>query len=279
MKRNGFTLLELLVVIGLMGYMGTIAVGGYRAMRRGMEERSVLQNVSQFIRSAYQRAQIDRTPVHVYFWNETLREETTDTPIQVVGRAVAVRRSGRFTSVSGNDLLIDEFSDLKSLSGETDDDDSSSSSSSGSQMGRFLYKMNGDETSSGTIPRSTISETTVKTTSSELLLSKGNSVTFTDYAYKVIDAGGVSWKAGMAYGFEFADIQLPHGYLFGSTYSKSTSSPISGESGMHFTISSTGSASYDKGGTVDVYSLRPGSSGSITAQKVGSSDKPDSDLD
>ena len=72
MKR-AFTLLELLVVIGIMGFMGTISVGGYRAMRRGMEERGVMQNVNQFIRSAYQRAQIERQPVAVYFWNETLR--------------------------------------------------------------------------------------------------------------------------------------------------------------------------------------------------------------
>ena len=106
MNRKAFTLLELLLVMAIMGFMGTVAVGGYRAMRRGMEERSVMQNVNQFIRSAYQRAQIDRQPVAVYFWNETLREETGDEPIQVVGKAVAVRRSGRLTQVD-NDKLYD----------------------------------------------------------------------------------------------------------------------------------------------------------------------------
>ena len=34
MTKRAFTLLELLVVIALMGFLGTVAVGGYRAMRR-----------------------------------------------------------------------------------------------------------------------------------------------------------------------------------------------------------------------------------------------------
>ena len=69
MKRRAFTLLELLVVMAIMGMMAVMSVGGYRAMRRGMQERAVMTNVNQFIRAAYQRAQIDRLPVSVYFWN------------------------------------------------------------------------------------------------------------------------------------------------------------------------------------------------------------------
>ncbi len=95
--RRGFTLLELLVVIAIMGLLGTASVGGYRAMQRGMEERGVMQNVNEFIRAAYQRAQIDRQPVAVYFWNECIREESDMQTAVVVGKAVAVRRSGRVT--------------------------------------------------------------------------------------------------------------------------------------------------------------------------------------
>ena len=36
MKRRAFTLLELLLVVAIMGFMGTVTVNGYRAMRRGM---------------------------------------------------------------------------------------------------------------------------------------------------------------------------------------------------------------------------------------------------
>ena len=123
---KGFTLIELLVVIGIMGLLGTASVGGYRQMRRGMEEKGVLQDVNTLIRAAYQRAQIDRQPTAVVFWNETLRGESdnADESAIVVGRAVAVRRSGRITGVKG-DILLDEFADLD-LSYQVDDGSGSS---------------------------------------------------------------------------------------------------------------------------------------------------------
>ena len=133
MKR-AFTLLELLVVITIMAIMGSLAVSGYRQMRRGMEERSVVQNVNQFMRSAYQRAQIDRQAVGIYFWNETLQEASANKSLVVVGKAIAVRRSGRITNVQGG-YLYDEFGDLnfnrKVVSEDEDDYPSSSSSTPG----------------------------------------------------------------------------------------------------------------------------------------------------
>ena len=116
--KKAFTLLELLVVMGIVGLLGTVSVGGYHAMQRGMEERGVMQNVNAFVRAAYHRAQIDRQPTAVYFWNETVRSRTMDEHEIVVGKAVAVRRFGRFSRVSGS-VLIDEFADLD-LTYETD---------------------------------------------------------------------------------------------------------------------------------------------------------------
>ena len=133
MNRKAFTLLELLLVMAIMGFMGTVAVGGYRAMRRGMEERSVMQNVNQFIRSAYQRAQIDRQPTAVYFWNETLRQGDDYNTEIVVGKAVAIRRYGRITRKEGN-LLIDEFADLN-YSYATDDSTGDSNNANGEGSG------------------------------------------------------------------------------------------------------------------------------------------------
>lgn len=283
MKRKAFTLLELLLVIAIMGFMGTVAVGGYRAMRRGMEERSVMQNVSQFIRSAYQRAQIDRQPVNVYFWNETLREEATDAPLQVVGRAVAVRRSGRLTKVQ-DPYLVDEFGDLRfsRLTKDTDASGMTDDSSSGNSLGVFLYAINGTETGSQ-MCRSTVSESTKRQSAgNEPLLQGGMMKNAYDYAYVVKDRGGVTWKPGMAYGFEFADIQLPHNYLFGGNYSRSVKTPIAGEDVIRFRVSANSGSGATQGlsdsGTVTVYSLRPGSSGSITAQRVGLSERPNSNL-
>ena len=105
MKR-AFSLIELLVVISIMAVMGTVAVGGYRAMQRGMDERGTMENVNAFVRLAYQRAQIDRQPTVVYFWNETLqRESDSNNTLRVVGKAVAVRRGGRLTDVKGKYLI------------------------------------------------------------------------------------------------------------------------------------------------------------------------------
>lgn len=87
--NRAFTLIELMVVMAIMGLLGTVSVGGYRAMQRGMEERGVMQSVNSFIRTAYQRAQIDRQPVVVFFWNETERLASEEHTEVVVGRAVA----------------------------------------------------------------------------------------------------------------------------------------------------------------------------------------------
>ena len=279
-KSRGFTLIELLVVIAIMGIMGTVSVNGYRAMQRGMEERGVMQNVNQFIRSAYQRAQIDRQPVAVFFWNETLAEETDYDQVHVVGRAVAVRRSGRFTQVSGNNL-VDEFGDLSYNRMVVDGSDEAASGSSGQGAGFYIYKMNGDEGSQAL--RTLVSQTTVPYSANEPLLLSGGSIqaTIKCYAYEKL-GGNASWKAGDAYGFEFADIELPRGYIFGSTFSTSVSSPIAGEAVIRFKVSANSGSGANAGtsgaSTILVSSLRPDSGGSISAQKVATSDSPTTSL-
>ncbi|MGN1075255.1 MAG: Tfp pilus assembly protein FimT/FimU, partial [Eubacteriales bacterium] len=235
--RRAFTLVELLVVIAIMAMLGTLSVGGYRAMQSGMEDRGAMQNINQFIRSAYQRAQIDRTPVSVYFWNETRSEESDDEIMVVHGHALAVRRSGRLSNVVG-DSLCDEYGDLsynRLVVNEDEDDESSDSGSTRAGSGIYLYRLNGDE---GSQPmRSVVSQTTKKVTLQELMLQSGASGEFEMYAYTLIDKNGVSWKTGDAYGFEFASIDLPNGYIFGSNYSRSLANPIAGEDVIRFKVS------------------------------------------
>ncbi len=281
MKRRAFTLLELLLVIGIMGLMGTAAIGSYRQMRVGMEERSVMQNVNQFIRAAYQRAQIDRQPVTVYFWNETLREETSSEPPVVVGKAVAIRREGRVTYAQGQ-YLGDEFGDLRYnrlvLDAEDESESSSSSASSGSGQGSgvYLYRINGDEGAQK--KRSMVSATTVRLSPENEPLLLGGIASVEQYAYEVINAGGVTWKIGDAYGFEFADIQLPHNYMFGSNWSRSRTSPVSGETTMRFRVSANSGSGANTGtdgaSTIDVCALRPGGSGTAEAKKIGVTESP-----
>ncbi len=302
MKR-GFTLIELLVVIGIMGLLGTASVGGYQQMRRGMEEKGVIQDVNTLIRAAYQRAQIDRLPTAVVFWNETLRgdSDVEGENMRVVGHAVAIRRAGRITEVS-TDFLLDEFGDLE-LSYQTDDGDDGSSGSTDSGM--YLYPMDNlfDVEQSSSIRRSLV-ETKVyaqKRTPVYLTGAKAENVLQASggsgasgagsgqlniYAFKVKDANGVQWKQGMAYGMEFAHLVLPDGYFFGSAYSTSSSDPIREAGTLVFDVgrnTGNGMESGTQGGlmsrtSVSISAFRLGSSGSLEPRTIGDTADPTKEL-
>ena len=284
--RKAFTLVELLVVVGIMGLLGTVSVGGYRAMQRGMADRGVMENVNSFVRAAYQRAQIDRQPTVIYFWNETIRESTdTDNEI-VVGKAVAVRRYGRISQVQGQ-YLYDEFADLQ-LTYQTDDEENSSSD----ENTMYLYPVDNlsDLESSSALRRSVVSGKVFKKEMTPLYLSTENGVMegnsgdgrIETYAFQLENAGGVTWEPGMAYGFEFARIELPHNYIFGSAYSTTSKDPVREAGTLVFDVGYN-SDSGAQGGTgsrtsVSVSNLRPGQSGSLSAFTVGQSDNPTQDL-
>ena len=292
---KGFTLIELLVVIGIMGLLGTASVGGYRQMRRGMEEKGVIQDVNTLIRAAYQRAQIDRQPTAVVFWNETLRGESDDADESaiVVGRAVAVRRSGRITRVAG-DILLDEFADLE-LSYQVDD---GSGSSGSSKADMYLYPMDDlSEIESSSDIRRSLVETKVYPKNETPVYLSGvkteqmgggtesgeSSGRLTIYGFKLRNQNGVTWKAGKAYGFEFAHIELPHGYIFGgSSYAASSGNPVKPAGSLVFDVgynSGNGMTAGSTGGlgsrtSIPIYALRPDTSGNLTATKIGDTAKP-----
>ena len=293
MKR-GFTLMELLVVIAIMAIMGSLTVAGYRQMKRGMEERSVMDNVNQFIRSAYQRAQIDRQNVIIYFWNETLRDQTDDEFAVVVGKAIAVRQQGRVTH-TGPGFICDEFGDFEfknvayASPTEAEEGSSSMSSSSGEKKGGLrLYKVSGNKDKEP--DWSIVSEET------RLVDGEGRDepLMFSDdkddnkkkirlYGFEVVnDKQSTGWKVGDAYGFEFGSITLPKGYTFGKNYStKASDSPIDEDSYyvMRFKASSPGSNSGESGDTIEIFSLRPGKGGQFTAKSIGTTQKPTENLE
>lgn len=262
--RRGFTLVELMVVIGIMAIMGSLTVAGYRQMKRGMEERSVLQNVKEFINGAGQRAQIDRQNVTVYFWNETLAGSAGNGFEVVVGKAIAVRRAGRISAKGGRSLLYDEFGDLEFRSEQrSEGDDSFSSTTPSTSQGSFLnlYRMSD---TADKIEKSIVYESTVSNPIT-IDLAQGGTVTFDRYAFEIAETSeDVPWEVGDAYGFEFADITLPHGYIFGRNYSKEIQNPIM-EVGA-FYIKADGTSN---GSRPEVNSLRPGSGGVLTPKSIG----------
>ena len=271
MKRRAFTLLELLVVMAIMGLMATASITSYRTMRQGMEESSVVRNASQFIRLAYQRSKIDRVPVNVYFWNETRQVESDDgDKLSVAGRAVAVRRHGRVTSVEGM-ILVDEFGDLD-VYGVTDDEgelDPGNTSGYQNDSGMYLYRINGDESS---FQRSIVSRSTAPVTTENIRMMSDPNWTpssdgpgITAYGFYMKDKGGISWTKGDAYGLEFGDLELPDKYIFGNSFSESISTPIREIKVMNFNPLAAGDGGGQK---IQISAIRPNAQGVPEAKSL-----------
>lgn len=283
--KKGFTLIELLTVVALMGLLGAAAVGGYRSMQRGMEQRGVMQNANSAIRAVFQRAQIDRQPTMIVFWNETLTEQTEDDLPVVVGKAVAIRRHGRLSNVMGSKYLVDEFGDLSQAypSSEDEDENGAASSKTGNDT-MYLYPMD-NLSQLSELRRSRVKSSVVKLGEmpiyDKIKTIGDGSVDL--WAFELDDAGGVTWKPGMAYGFEFLSLQLPRGYVFGNQFSTSTTSPIKSAGTLVFKPGVTSSSGSTSGGVessasqVEIFYLK--SAGTTLAPvSIGKTDSPERSL-
>lgn len=267
--KKGFTLLELLIVVGIMSMLGTISVNGYRALVRGMEERSAISSASAFLRAARQRAQIDNKPICIFWWNEMLKAETDDEPAIIVGKAIAVQQAGRISGTQG-DFLIDEFSDLNAGYEVADEPDD--------KMNMRLYNISSTDCDYALVSRKVAeifyeddkssylkSEAIERKLNSDDSSSGSSEEGIRAFAFKKL-GGSATFDAGDTYGIEFANITLPHGYLFGSQAPTSMSQPISGRNKKLYSKPKTSDNSvFD----IEIYSLRP-DKGKITSKSVGS---------
>ncbi len=269
--------MELLVVMGLMGALATISTGGYYAVVRGMEERGALSAATSIIRAAQQRARIDRVPTAIYFYNELVQAETSDDYAKVQGVAIAVRMSGRISFVSG-DKYFDEFSDLGEIYGISDPENPKNDSNISKNPGMRIYKM--ADLSNKRLEYTVVGSTVVLGSSVEQHFI-GYSQQDSDeeipmYAFvKKGEEGSATWKTGDAYAFEFATVRLPVGYIFKTDYPTSVSTPVKDIGVEVFDPEETGDSLKV---TIDVYSMRPGSSGSMEVKKVGTTSTDTTDV-
>ena len=232
--RRAFTLLELMVVVGIMAFLGLASANGYNALKRGMAERGAVDAVSAFLRTAKERALVDRVPTAVFFWNRCVREATADDNAIVVGEAVAVRRAGRITYIdSGGKYLYDEYGDL--------DRSFDTGEELEKRKGFRLWRMS-DNGNVSDMEYSIVSDGVFANDGKELVHLTGVSSVMSDgledwekkilygdgadedgtiipaCAFCKLDGGTFSgWKVGTAYGLEFLRITLPNGFLFGDT--------------------------------------------------------------
>lgn len=263
--RKAFTLLELLITVGIMSMMGVAATSGYHALVRGMNERGVTASASAALRAAKERAQVDRRHVAVFCYNRLLRAPNmaADVNGEAVGVIVAVRRVGRLSAVSGK-FLYDEFADLESTY-ETDE-----VAELQKRKGIRLYKFNNSKVSQ--MEYSIVADATyLDNETTTYLPSEGLTTNVwmgAFYNLSQSDREPSAWKAGDGYGVEFLELQLPVGYVFGGTV-PSEVGRIEIEKIIDF------DPEQDQNETVDIWSVKPDESGMPKKWKKAGSAKSD----
>lgn len=218
-RLRGFTLLELIVVVGIMGMLGVSAAGAYSALQRGTQERAAVAVAAAVLRSAQERAHVDRLPTAVFCYNRLIKAPRgEDDNGVVIGVMTAIRRSGRVSYVKG-DLLYDEFADLDQTYEPVADKNEAKRKGGSFRLFRF---------GGGTPSRmeyTVVSDEVVRDEDSERItlfsgagagLQQTNllSTAFLDVGGGTISAS--SWHVGDGYAFEFAEVQLPNGFVFGN---------------------------------------------------------------
>lgn len=114
---RGFSLMELLAVMAIMGILATVAVTGYFSAVRGMARRRAVSNLVATLQQARQRACIDGVRMAVVCYNIKNDDSSSDlktiTPTYVICKAL-----GRITFADGG-KIGDEFTPLNKIFGTT----------------------------------------------------------------------------------------------------------------------------------------------------------------
>ncbi len=295
-----FTLVELMVVIGLMAMLGTISVGGYFAAVRGMTDRGAKQDTVSLIRLAMQTALIDQRPTAVLFYNRRTQDEDTttgeDTGAEIVGMAVAIKTAGRITLIEDN-TLVDEFADWNQsypMSKENTSD-----------VGMRFYRMTDlDKVENGIEACSSLmnpwvspvhdnldeewmaaAKTKVNVWTSNFKKTGGANQAFSGtvssengnnvrWGFKFKEQGQASWQVGDAYGVEIASLQLPKGYIFGDHAPNSTKiEPVKSLSFNPADVTSVSAYDFKLNNTVKISAYRP--KGLVQVDTITASDLKD----
>ena len=220
--RKAFTLIELLAVIGIMGMLGVAAAASYGALVNGMKDRSACAVATAVLREAGERAHIDRLPTVVYCYNVCQREPNGEDTGKVVGMMTAIRRVGRISQVKGR-YLFDEFGDLDQSFEKRESEDKLRE-----MHGHRLFKYNDERSVQSRMQYSVVADAVYckdyknkpgeegeVTLFSECDGGRTNIFTAAFYNLGSSDREPGGWKVGDGYAAEFAELQLPEGYIFG----------------------------------------------------------------
>ena len=257
--RRAFTLMELMVVVGIMAFLGLAATNGYNALQQGVAERGAVDAASALLKAAKERAMVDRVPTAVFCYNRMVREATDDENAVIVGEAVAIRRAGRITRVQGN-YLYDEFGDL-----DRSYDRTRQVSELGERKGMRLWRF--DDQPMNQMQYSVVADGVFDDTDvpgwsfapwgDRMVADSGGtqSSNVSIRACAFFDLGTsshkpASWQAGNGYGFEFQTLRLPAGFVFGQSIPSTLGSVVQVKA---FTFDP---ANFSANEQVDVYACR-----------------------
>jgi len=117
-KRDyGFSLLELLAVMSIMGLLTTVAVTSYFSAARGMARRAAVKHLVNSLTLARQRACMDNARVSVVMYNEISGVEddgSGGTRTALIPSYVVCKEIGKITMVD-KPYLVDEFNSLDAM--------------------------------------------------------------------------------------------------------------------------------------------------------------------
>ena len=227
--RKAFTLIELMVVVGLMGLMATIAIGSYSAITRGMGDRASIDAAKSLADAALQRANLDRAPVYIYLFNEVTKLDSEMEAGIVNGVAIAVRPIGRITHVPSTGFYCDEYGDLDGTFDALEEKgDEASQGEKEDSAATFFRLYNIEKKGFATVQEGVFAHEI----NNERDLEDGDAAQphkWTIHGFKTAkgDSGdSVTFKVGDQYGQEFAVTRLPPGYVFSQSVSMSGTSDL-----------------------------------------------------
>lgn len=268
--RKAFTLVELMVVVGLMGLMATIAIGSYSAITRGMNDRAAIDAAKSLADAALQRANLDRTPVYIYLFNEVTKLDTEMEAGIVNGVAIAVRPIGRITHVPSTGFYCDEFGDLDGTFDALEEPDDTASEGEKEQSAATFFRLYNIAKQNFV----TVQEGVFAHEINDRDLEDGDSTAMHKWivhGFKTAQGDGgdsATFQVGDQYGQEFAVTRLPPGYVFSQTVNMGGASDL-GQKRVGSVIEVRPTATSTP--SIQVYARRPNGSfdaiGSTSAQK------------